>query len=151
MSEVYLVTGCSTGLGYQLCKAILAAGHTPIATSRSSSKTPDIVAEIQGTGGHWGQLDVTSSDVASKFQELIKVHGRVDVLINNAAIAIGCTVEHTDMDIARMLFRHEFLRRHEVDRARHTAYALARRWHKSQYLEWNYPESRSNGRGVYSQ
>jgi NAD(P)-dependent dehydrogenase (short-subunit alcohol dehydrogenase family) len=60
MSKVYLVTGCSSGLGYNLAKAIVSAGHKLIATSRTPSKVPDIVAEIQKLGGHWGELDVTS-------------------------------------------------------------------------------------------
>ena len=108
MSKVYLVTGCSAGLGYELSKAILLAGHKLIATSRDPSKTPDIVAEIQRLGGYWGTLDVTSSDLDSQFHELYKVYGQIDVLINNAGIAIGATVEQTEMEVARLVFETNF-------------------------------------------
>lgn len=104
MSKVYLVTGCSTGLGYQLTKAILLAGHKVIAMSRDPNKIPDVVNEIRSLGGHWGKLDVTSPDLESQFQQLHKVYGRSDVLINNAATAIGSTVEQINTQTARLVF-----------------------------------------------
>lgn len=108
MSKVYLVTGCSSGLGYHLAKAILSAGHKLIATSRTPSKTPDIVAEIQKLGGHWAELDVTSPMLESQFKEVVKVYGAVDVLINNAGVATGATVEQMDMDEARLILETNF-------------------------------------------
>lgn len=106
--KVYLITGCSSGLGYHLCKTVLSAGHKLIATSRSPSKTPKVVAEIKSLGGHWGQLDVTSPDLATQFHSLLNVYGRIDVLVNNAGIAIGNTVEHTDEEKARTVFVTNF-------------------------------------------
>ncbi|TPX14075.1 uncharacterized protein E0L32_000469 [Thyridium curvatum] len=102
--KIYLVTGCSAGLGYCLCKAILAAGHGLIATSRSPSKTPEKVAEIESLGGKWAQLDVTSPSVSQQFADAVKIYGRVDVLVNNAGIAMAATIEDADLDGVRRVY-----------------------------------------------
>lgn len=104
--KVYLITGCSSGLGYSLAKAAIAAGHKVIATSRNPSKTPDKVAEITSLGGIWATLDVSSPSLESQFQDTILplVHGKIDVLINNAGIASGSIFEDFEIDLARAIF-----------------------------------------------
>ena len=79
-----------------------------IATSREPDKIPDVVNEIQSLGGHWGKLDVISPDLEGQFQELYKIYGRLDVLINNAGTGLGSTVEQTDMQAARLVFETNF-------------------------------------------
>lgn len=102
--KVFLVTGSSAGLGYQFSKAILAAGHKLIATSRNPSKTPEKVAEIESHGGKWAPLDVTSPSLDQQFSDAVRLFGRVDVLINNAGIAMAATVEDLDMSETRKIF-----------------------------------------------
>ena len=43
----WLITGCSSGFGLQLARHALAAGHHVIATSRTPSKTPELVQEVE--------------------------------------------------------------------------------------------------------
>lgn len=82
---VWLITGCSSGLGLCLSKAVLAAGHQVIATSRNPSKTPETVAEVEKDGkGKWMRLDVTADDLEQQVDACIKIFGKVDVLVNNA-------------------------------------------------------------------
>lgn len=105
-SKVYLITGCSSGLGYSLAKAAIAAGHKVIATSRNPSKTPDKVAEITSLGGLWAALDVASPSLEAQFQDTILplTNGKIDVVINNAAIATGTVFEDLGIDVARGVF-----------------------------------------------
>ena len=104
--KVYLITGCSSGLGYSLAKAAIAAGHKVIATSRNPAKTPDKVAEITSLGGLWAALDVSSPSLESQFQDKILplTNGKIDVVINNAAIGSASVFEDADIDSARGVF-----------------------------------------------
>lgn len=104
--KVYLITGCSSGVGYSLAKAVIAAGHKVIATSRNPSKTPDKVAEITSLGGLWAALDVSSPTLETQFQETIPplTNGKIDVVINNAGIATGSVLEDLSIDAARGVF-----------------------------------------------
>ena len=82
---VWLITGCSSGLGLCLAKAALAAGHKVIATSRKPEKTPDAVAEIENSSdGSWTQLDVTAPNLEQQVEQIISKFGPIDVLVNNA-------------------------------------------------------------------
>lgn len=104
--KVYLITGCSSGVGYSLAKAAIAAGHKVIATSRNPSKTPDKVAEITSLGGLWAALDVSSPTLETQFEETILplTNGKIDVVINNAGIATGSVLEDLSIDAARSVF-----------------------------------------------
>lgn len=104
--KVYLITGCSSGLGYSLAKAAITAGHKVIATSRNPAKTPDKVAEITSLGGQWAMLDVSSPSLETQFQETILplANGKIDAVINNAAISAGSVFEDLSFDTARSIF-----------------------------------------------
>lgn len=109
--KVYLITGCSGGLGLALAHAALQAGHKVIATSRNPSKTPEIVKEFTSKAGQWATLDVTSPSLEADFQTNILPllpSGKLDVLINNAGIAPAGVVEHVDLHSARAAFETNF-------------------------------------------
>ncbi len=83
MSKVWLVTGASRGLGVEIARSALAAGHKVVATGRN----PDAV--LKGIGGHDNlltvALDITEADSAMvAVQAALDEFGRVDVLVNNA-------------------------------------------------------------------
>ncbi|KAK7745830.1 hypothetical protein SLS53_002547 [Cytospora paraplurivora] len=106
---VYLITGCSSGLGYALARAALAAGHTVIATSRNPSKTPDKQAEVYSLGGRWATVDVSSPSLEAQFREtILPLGGKIDVLINNAGIGRITIIEDAQLDIARDVFETNF-------------------------------------------
>ena len=89
----FLITGCSTGLGLCLARAVLAAGHHVIASSRDPSKNAESVAEITKLGGVWITLDVTADDAQKCVQNAIDEYGPIDVLVNNAGYASGGVLE----------------------------------------------------------
>jgi NAD(P)-dependent dehydrogenase (short-subunit alcohol dehydrogenase family) len=105
---LFFVTGCSTGLGLQLAQSILAAGHDCIASSRNPSKTPDPVADFEKKGGKWVQLDISGKDVERTLATIIKDHGPIDVLINNAGVTDVSPIENAPLEQARALFETNF-------------------------------------------
>ncbi|KAL2848777.1 putative short-chain oxidoreductase [Aspergillus pseudodeflectus] len=89
----WLITGCSSGFGLSLARAVLAGGHKVIATSRNPSRTPVLVAEIESKGGKWVQLDVNSSYSGTVIDELERGGDRIDVLVNNAGYCVYAPIE----------------------------------------------------------
>jgi NAD(P)-dependent dehydrogenase (short-subunit alcohol dehydrogenase family) len=81
--SVWFVTGAGRGLGVNIVKEALAAGHAVVATGRN----PDSVARAVGRSNdlHILKLDVTSEDDANAaVSAAIERFGRIDVLVNNA-------------------------------------------------------------------
>ncbi|TLS28141.1 hypothetical protein PpBr36_00055, partial [Pyricularia pennisetigena] len=114
----FLVTGCSSGLGLALCRAIQSAGHILIATSRNPSRTPSLVSEIEGAGGRWLPLDVDSPDAGKTLIDELEESGTaVDVLINNAGWSIHHAVEQFDEAEVRDQFETVFFGPYRVIRA----------------------------------
>ncbi|CZR52281.1 related to short chain oxidoreductase/dehydrogenase [Phialocephala subalpina] len=87
---VWLITGCSSGFGIGLALLALQNGHHVIATSRTPSRTPHLVSQVESLGGKWHTLDVTSPEAVlkGKVDEVMSVWGRIDVLVNNAGYAL---------------------------------------------------------------
>lgn len=104
----WLVTGCSSGLGLELARAILKSGQKCIASSRNPSKTPEAVAEIEELGGVWITLDVAGPHIEASIADCIKVHGPIDVLVNNAGYADGGVLEAFNLDNAHAQMETNF-------------------------------------------
>ena len=82
--KTWLITGAGRGLGLDIAKAALAAGHNVVATGRN----PDAVAEAVGDADHLlvARLDVTSTqDAEAAVTAAVERFGGIDVLVNNAA------------------------------------------------------------------
>ena len=98
MSQVWLITGSSRGLGRAFTEAVLAAGHSVLAAARN----PDQLADLRSKFGEKIQtvsLDVTSEAQAKNaVDSAIASFGRLDVLVNNAGYGNVCPVEDTPLD-----------------------------------------------------
>jgi NAD(P)-dependent dehydrogenase (short-subunit alcohol dehydrogenase family) len=82
-----LVTGANQGIGLQIAKELVANGYTVLVGSRSLEKGETAAASI-GPEAHALQLDVTAPDsVAAAAARIRSEFGRLDVLVNNAAIS----------------------------------------------------------------
>ncbi|RDW66908.1 hypothetical protein BP5796_09657 [Coleophoma crateriformis] len=80
---VWLVTGCTSGLGEELVYAILARGDRVIATGRNAVIR---LSHLKDSGAAVLDIDVTASQAVLniKIEEALAVYGRIDVLVPNA-------------------------------------------------------------------
>ena len=84
---VALVTGANQGIGLQIAKELAAKNFTVLVGSRNL-KRGEAAAEEVGPDAHALQLDVTDpASIAAAAERVRTEFGRLDVLINNAAIS----------------------------------------------------------------
>jgi NAD(P)-dependent dehydrogenase (short-subunit alcohol dehydrogenase family) len=82
--KVIFITGAGRGMGTDIAKAALAAGHAVVATGRK----PDSVSEALGDADNLlvVKLDVTDlTDAKAAVKAAVERFGQIDVLVNNAA------------------------------------------------------------------
>ncbi len=82
--KVWLITGAGRGLGLDITKAVLAAGHAVVATGRNKDK----VAQAIGAADNLlvVTLDITKpAEAEAAVKAAVDRFGRIDVLVNNAA------------------------------------------------------------------
>jgi len=95
---VALVTGANQGIGLQIAKELAAKNFTVLVGSRNLARGEEAARTIEGDA-HALQLDVTDpASIAAAAARIRTEFGRLDVLINNAAISnagglAGMTVE----------------------------------------------------------
>ena len=86
--QVAIVTGCSTGLGVQMAKALANQGCNIAALARRKEKIDAVAADLEkeyGVKAIGVQCDITDTDrVNAAVDEVLKEFGRIDILINNA-------------------------------------------------------------------
>ena len=96
-----LITGASSGIGRETAKALAGAGARLALGARRVERLEDVVAELHGDGHFAAALDVTDSASCEEFVSQASGRlGRLDVLINNAGLALGRTsiAEGSDED-----------------------------------------------------
>lgn len=117
MSKVWLITGSSRGLGRDLAKAVLAAGHRLVATARRPEELHELVS-------HYGDrvravaLDVKDPAAArAAVAVATSAFGRLDVVVNNAGYANVNSIEDVAEDDFRTQFETNFFGVVNVTRA----------------------------------
>jgi NAD(P)-dependent dehydrogenase (short-subunit alcohol dehydrogenase family) len=84
---VALVTGANKGIGLQIAKDLAAHGFTALVGSRNL-ENGEAAAKSIGAAAHAVQLDVTDqASIAAAAERIRNEFGRLDVLVNNAAIS----------------------------------------------------------------
>lgn len=91
--KVWLITGCSSGIGRAVAQAALARGDKVIATARAPISR---LTELEKAGAIALEFDVTGSlqDVQLLVDKAISVFGHIDVVVPNAGIAEYYFVEY---------------------------------------------------------
>lgn len=85
MSTVSLVTGGNRGIGREVCHQLAARGHTVLLTARDGSAAQAAASDIPEAVPL--PLDVTDAEsIAAAAREVAHRFGKLDVLVNNAAI-----------------------------------------------------------------
>ena len=86
--QVALVTGCSTGLGVQMAKALASQGCKIVPLARRQEKIEEVAKEIAeefGVETFPVRCDITDTDMVEEAVDKILEHfGRIDILVNNA-------------------------------------------------------------------
>lgn len=86
--QVAIVTGCSTGLGVQMAKALANQGANIVAIARRKDKIEAVASEIAATYGVETlavQCDITDTErVNAAIDEVLAKFKRIDIVINNA-------------------------------------------------------------------
>jgi NAD(P)-dependent dehydrogenase (short-subunit alcohol dehydrogenase family) len=81
--KVWFITGAGRGLGVDIAKAALAAGHAVVATGRDATKVAAAVGKHDNLLAI--KLDVTRpQDAMSAVEASVAKFGRIDILVNNA-------------------------------------------------------------------
>jgi len=87
--KVAFVTGASQGIGRATALALAEAGAKVAAAARNTEKLASLAAEIQAKGGEAVAIPLDVADAAqvkTAFQEALAKFGRLDIVVNNAAI-----------------------------------------------------------------
>ena len=92
-TQTWLVTGSSRGLGYHIVLQALKAGHKVLASTRDPSKSTAEIVAVKEAGGIWIELNVSATNLEQRLETIVKDHGPIDVLVNNAAYAGAGAVE----------------------------------------------------------
>lgn len=83
MSNVWFITGAARGMGVDLAKAALHAGHRVVGTARDAAKVTAALGEHENLLAL--SLDVTDSEASvASAQAAVERFGSIDVLVNNA-------------------------------------------------------------------
>jgi NAD(P)-dependent dehydrogenase (short-subunit alcohol dehydrogenase family) len=99
MSQVWLITGSSRGLGRALAETVLEAGHKLVATARKPEQLAGLVQKY-GEQVRAVALDVADAAAARHaIQTVVAAFGRLDVVVNNAGYGNLASIEDvTDED-----------------------------------------------------
>jgi len=102
-SQVWLVTGATSGIGAALVKGIVAHGDKVIATGRNAESR---IANLASDTVTILDLDVSASkaSVDAQIKKAVEVHGRIDVLVNNAGMSGATSIEEATEEFTRNIF-----------------------------------------------
>lgn len=92
-TPVWFITGCSTGFGRELARAVLARGWRCVATARNKASLADL-ADSASDRLLTLDLDVTDQkQVGATVEAALKRFGSIDVLVNNAGYGYQSAIE----------------------------------------------------------
>lgn len=103
MNKIALVTGASSGIGQATAEKLVMAGYTVYGTSRRADQTNHHAFKML-------PLDVTRDEsVDALVNEVLKLHGRIDLLVNNAGFGVApAGAEESSIEQAHAIFETNF-------------------------------------------
>jgi NAD(P)-dependent dehydrogenase (short-subunit alcohol dehydrogenase family) len=105
MSNVWFITGAGRGIGAQIAKAALQAGHKIVATGRNLELLRASYQDVPADKIAFLELDVSNEAQAETVvQAAVKQFGRIDVLVNNAGYGLMGNFE----EVSSGAIEHQF-------------------------------------------
>ena len=96
--KVILITGASSGIGYDAAQALARQGHRVYAAARRT----ELMESLQADGVVTMKMDVTDSQSMSEgVRAVMEAEGRIDVLVNNAGYGYLGAIETVSIEEAR--------------------------------------------------
>lgn len=89
MRKVILLTGASSGIGEATARLLAKQGHRLVIGARRTDRLETLAQAIRAEGGNvnYRALDVTQREDMQAFADAaLQLHGRIDVIINNAGV-----------------------------------------------------------------
>lgn len=111
MNKTVFITGTSTGFGKLTATTLAKSGYTVIAGMRGISGKNETVAKEFGALPNIEvvEIDVTNdSSVTIAFEKVLQKYGKIDVLVNNAAVSGFGLLEAYNLDKIRQMFEVNF-------------------------------------------
>lgn len=103
-NKVWLITGCSSGLGHALAQQALERGDQVVLTARNRDQLESLTAQ-HGDNALSLALDITNGAMIDRAVAEAEAHfGRLDVLVNNAGYAYFAAVEEGEDEEVRRQF-----------------------------------------------
>ena len=104
MAKTWLITGVSSGFGYEMTKILLEKGDTVIGTVRNTAKVESLIKQYPATFD-CRLLDVTDvAAVQQTVKESFEKHGKIDVVVSDAGYGLfGCVEELSDEEINHII------------------------------------------------
>ena len=104
MSRTWLITGVSSGFGYEMTKQLLEKGELVIGTVRNKDKVQSLLEQYPETFD-CRILDVTDVPaVQGMVHDSFKQYEKIDVIVSNAGYGLfGCVEELTDEEIDHII------------------------------------------------
>jgi NADP-dependent 3-hydroxy acid dehydrogenase YdfG len=91
---IALITGASSGFGFETTKLLAEKGYRVYATYRNPKKLKDLKALAAKVDVHPVLMETTRTPSVEKaVKAIVKKEGRIDVLVNNAGFAMGGFLE----------------------------------------------------------
>ena len=109
--RVIIVTGCGSGIGFELAKILYTRKDlNVVATARAKSLEQIKKIFTQSERFILRELDVTNDDhIYSLIHEITNLWGRVDTIINNAAVCFRAVIEHMDVESEMLQLKTNYL------------------------------------------
>ena len=103
--KTWLITGCSSGIGKGIAKAVLESGDQAVVTARNKDKVLDVV-EAYPDKALAVSLDVCKQESIDEAVKLAyEKFGTIDVLVNNAGYGYRSAVEEGEIEAVQTLYQ----------------------------------------------